>query len=214
MVRAFDLAEEPVLAPRFNIAPTQPIPVVHRAGAARVLEPMAWGFVSRFPVDAQGAAARPINARAETVATAPRFRDAFSARRGIVPADGFYEWQHVGKSSRPFAVRRRDGDLLAMAAIFERREADDGPVASCAIVTTGANAVVAPIHDRMPVLLAPEDWARWLDPASERAALRALLRPCPPEWLALAPVDRRVNDVRCDDAGLLEPERDLFSGIA
>lgn len=212
MLVAFDLAEEPVLAPRYNIAPTQPVPVVRETGERRVLESMQWGFVSRFPVEAKGAAARPINARAETIATTPLFRDAFAARRAIVPADGFYEWQHRGRSSRPFAVRLASGAPLAMAAVWERSEGAGGPLASCAIVTTEANEVLAPLHDRMPVLLAPEDFARWLDPATrDRDALRSLLRPCPPEWLAFHPVDRRVNDVRCDDASLPEPERDLFS---
>src|SRR5262249_44556825 len=157
-----DLAEEPVLAPRYNIAPTQPIAVVRRVGERRVLEPMQWGFVSRMPVEAKGAAARPINARAETIATTPLFRDAFARRRGIVPADGFYEWQPRGRSSRPFAVLRRDGAPLAMAAVWERSEGEAGPLVSCAIVTTEANAALAPLHERMPVLLAPEDFATWL----------------------------------------------------
>jgi putative SOS response-associated peptidase YedK len=212
MLRAFDLAEEPVLAPRYNIAPTQPIAVVRRAGDRRVLESMQWGFVSRMPVEAKGAAARPINARAETIATTPLFRDAFARWRGIVPADGFYEWQHRGKSSRPFAVTQRDGAPLAMAAVWERSEGEAGPLVSCAIVTTAANDALAPLHERMPVLLAPADFAVWLDPAlHDRATLESLLRACPSDRLAFHPVDRRVNDVRCDDASLPEPERDLFS---
>jgi putative SOS response-associated peptidase YedK len=212
MLRAFDLAEEPVLAPRYNIAPTQPVPVIRQRDERRVLESMQWGFVSRFPTEAKGAAARPINARAETIATTPLFRDAFAERRGIIPADGFYEWQQRGKSTRPFAVQRRDGALLAMAAVFERSEGEHGTLTSCAIVTTEANALLAPLHERMPVLLAAEDWSRWLDPTlRDRAALGALLRPCPTDWLSFHPVDRRVNDARCDDPSLPEPERDLFS---
>lgn len=213
IARAFDLAEEPVLAPRFNIAPSQEVAVVHarpEPGGARVLEPMQWGFVPRF-AKSRREGRRPINARAETVATTPLFRSAFARRRGIVPADGFYEWQHRGKSARPFAVRLRDGSLLAMAAVWERFEDADGALLSCAIVTTVANDAVAPIHDRMPALLAPDAVAAWLDPANaDTEALLASLRPCPAAWIEAHPVDRRVNDVRADDARLPEPERDLF----
>jgi len=210
VARHFGLAVEPVLAPRYNIAPGQPVPVVRQRArdGSRVCEAMRWGFAPRFAPDARS---RPINARAEGIAARPLFRDAFARRRGLVPADGFFEWQHRGRSARPFAVRVQDGALFAMAALFERGAGEDA-VDSCAIVTTEANAHVAVIHDRMPVVLAPENWALWLDPAvREPDRLLPLLRPCPSEWIALHPVDRRVNDVRCDDAALVEPERDLFS---
>lgn len=212
VARAFDLAEVPSLAPRWNVAPTQPVAVVHAASDfARTLDVMQWGFVPYF-AKGRREGTRPINARAETVATTPLFRDAFVRRRGVVPADGFYEWQQRGKSSRPFAVTRRDGELLAMAAVWDRYEDDAGALLSCAIVTTEANDAIAAIHPRMPVLLDPASLARWLDPSvREPEALLSLLRPCPATWLASHPVDRRVNDVRCDDAELPLPERDLFS---
>jgi len=206
----FALTDEPVLAPRYNIAPTQAVPLVRQdAGSgARSLTACRWGFDPGF----EGRAPRPINARAETLATQSLFRAAFAAQRGLVPADGFYEWQHRGRSSRPFAVRVRDGALFAMAALWTRRDTPDGSLDSFAIVTTAANERIAAIHDRMPLILAPADYAAWLDPAQrDPAALLSLLRPCPDEWLDLHPVDRRVNDVRCDDASLPEPERDLFS---
>ncbi len=234
MVSHFDLAEVPVLAPRFNIAPTQLVPFVrqrrtepattlavprsepqasgevHQA-RARVLEARAWGFLPHF-ADSPRAGTRPINARAETLATSPLFRDAFARRRGLVPASGFYEWQHRGRSARPFAIRVRGGELFAMAALFDHWGAEDASLDSCAIVTSAANERVAPIHERMPVIVAPADYALWLDPAVRDAErLLPLLRPCPAEWIDLHPVDRRVNDVRCDDAQLAEPERDLFS---
>ena len=156
---------------------------------------------------------RPINARSETVATTPLFRDAFARRRGLVPASGFYEWQHRGRSARPFAIRVRGGELFAMAALFDHWEAENASLDSCAIVTSAANERVAEIHDRMPVILAPADYALWLDPAvHDPERLLPLLRPCPAAWIDLHPVERRVNDVRSDDAGLAEPERDLFSG--
>lgn len=214
IARAFGLSEEPVLAPRFNVAPSQPVPIVRARvedGGRRVLEPMQWGFVPRF-AKSRREGNRPINARAETIATTPLFRSAFARRRGIVPADGFYEWQHRGRSSRPFAVRLRDGSLLAMAAVFERFEDEEGALDSCAIVTTEANEAIAAIHGRMPALLAPHAIDAWLDPAlSDADSLLPLLRPCPAAWIEAYPVDRRVNDVHEDDARLPEPERDLFS---
>lgn len=213
VMQHFTLAEEPVLAPRYNIAPTQAVPVVRQRmrNAERVLELRRWGFDPGFGQAARSGP-RPINARAETLATQPLFRAAFASRRGLVPADGFYEWQHRGRSARPFAVRVRGGALFAMAALHARREDETGGVDSFAIVTTAANERIAAIHDRMPVILAPEDYAAWLDPAQcDLAALASLLRPCPAEWTESYPVDRRVNDVRCDDPTLPEPERDLFS---
>jgi putative SOS response-associated peptidase YedK len=213
IARHFGLAEEPALAPRWNIAPSQPLPLVRQRArdGRRVLEAMTWGFVPRF----LGAEPRqrPINARVEGIAERPLFRDAFARRRGLVPADGFYEWQHRGRSSRPFAVRARGGALFAMAALFDRRSGPDGEsLDSCAIVTTAANAAVAAIHDRMPAILAPEHYALWLDPGvRDPERLLPLLVPAPAESISMHPVDRRVNDVRNDDAELAEPERDLFS---
>jgi putative SOS response-associated peptidase YedK len=223
IARRFDLDAAPALAPRFNIAPGQDLALVRaeRVGSAatarRVLEMRLWGLVPRW-VDDPRRAPRPINARVETAAQLPIFREALAHRRGLVPADGFYEWQHRGRSARPFAVRIRGGEPFAMAALWEhweRREAEEvGPASidSCAIVTTDANARVRSIHDRMPLILPPEHWARWLDPALRDVAdLAPLLRPWPAEWTDLHPVDARVNDVREDDARLAEPERDLFS---
>lgn len=210
----FALAEEPLLSPRYNIAPGQPVPVVHATrgeGGRRTLEQMHWGFVPRF-AESERAGRRPINARAESVATSALFRDAFAHRRALVPADGFFEWQHRGRSARPFAVRLRGGSLFAMAAIWERWSGGDAPLDSCAIVTTDANAAVAAIHDRMPAIVRPEHYALWLDPSvRDPERLLALLAPPRAADVELHPVDRRVNDVRCDDPSLVLPERDLFS---
>jgi putative SOS response-associated peptidase YedK len=218
IARHFDLAREPTLAPRYNIAPGQPIALVRerlRDGAReRVLEERIWGFVPHW-AERPGAGRHPINARAETAATRALFRDAFARRRALVPADGFYEWQHRGRSARPFAVRLRGGGLFAMAALYERWHGPGGPLDTCAILTTAANAPVAAIHDRMPAIVAPADYGIWLDPAAADAELlAALLQPWPDAGIELHPVDRRVNDPHCDDPGLLVPERDLFGGVA
>jgi putative SOS response-associated peptidase YedK len=212
IARSFELTSPPPpLAPRFNIAPGQAIPVVRALSreapgrAGRVLELLRWGLA---PTWMRAAAVHPINARAESAAELPLFREALARRRGLVPANGFYEWQHRGRSARPFAVRLRGGALFAMAALWERG-AQEEP-GSCAIVTTEANERVRAIHGRMPLVIAPEDFARWLDP--ERADVAELLQPWPADGLDLHPVDARVNDVRNDDARLTEPERDLFSG--
>jgi putative SOS response-associated peptidase YedK len=182
IARHFELGEVPELAPRYNIAPGQPVPVV-----------------------------RAHRARAETAASVPAFRAALARRRGLVPADGFYEWQHRGRSTRPFAIRVRSG-LFAMAAVCEEWEGPEGVLATVAVLTTEANEAVRPVHERMPVVVPPTAYAHWLDPeARDAEALAPLLRPCPAEWIAMHPVDRRVGDPREDDARLVEPERDLFS---
>jgi putative SOS response-associated peptidase YedK len=186
---------------------------------ARVLSRVQWGLVPSWANDAGGGDSR-INARAESIAEKPAFRDAFRRRRCIVAADAFYEWQRKGGSRpgsmrpQPYLIRRRDREPLAFAGIWAIRrqpaiEDPDAPGAwlrSCAIVTTSADAVVAPVHDRMPVVLPEDVWDMWLDPdLHDVEPLRALLVPAPDEWLEMFPVSRRVNDVRENDAGLLDP---------
>lgn len=214
LARHFGLAAAPAWAPRFNLAPGQPVPLVRAClqpdgRVERALVQPRWGLVPPWTADA-ARGRRPINARVEGAAESPLFRGALARRRGLLPADGFYEWQHAGRSSRPFAVRPREGGLLALAAIFERWEGEAGVLETCAVLTAPAAGAVAAIHDRMPVLVAPHDYERWLDPTL-RDVTALGLAPADPGRLVIHPVDRRVNDVREDDAGLVEPERDLFS---
>ena len=160
-----------------------------------------------------------INARAETITEKPAFRAAFLRRRCLVPADGFYEWQPGDATKQPYLVCARDGAPLAFAGLWERwspRQADGiepgegrseekrSYVDSFTIVTTEANTDLSPLHHRMPVILAPAVRAAWLDPASAPADLVALLRPAPDDLLHYVPVDRRVNNVRNDDAAMIE----------
>lgn len=207
------------LRPRWNVAPTQPVPVL-RSGPApgadgparRRLDLLRWGLVpswARDPGD-RAVGARLINARGETAHARPAFRDAFARRRCAVLADGFYEWRRDGRRREPFHFRRPDGAPVAFAGLWARWRppgADGPPLETCAVVTTHANAVVADVHDRMPVLLDDDGLARWLDPAlgEDPAPLRALLVPCPSIDLVAVPVSGWVNDVHHDDPRCLDP---------
>ncbi len=214
LARQFELVGPLEDIARFNIAPGQTVPLVRRASdadAGRTLANPSWGFVPAWAKDPQRAR-RPINARSETVATSPMFRAAFARRRGLVPASGFYEWQHAGRSARPFAIRPRAGGLLALAAIFDRHERDDSVLETFAILTTEAAEPVRAIHDRMPVFVPADAYAAWLDPSVRDATVLApLLTAGSDTPLDAYPIEARVNDVREDDARLLEPARDLFS---
>ncbi len=152
-----------------------------------------------------------INARAETVARKAAFRDAFRHRRCLVPADGFYEWAAGPPPRQPYHVHLEGRGLFGMAGLWERWRGPDGRVLeSCAVITTEANAAVAALHDRMPVILDPGDFARWLED-DDPAALRALLVPWPAERTRAEPVGLRVNDVACDEPACLEPAPPLPS---
>ncbi|HLJ62860.1 MAG TPA: SOS response-associated peptidase [Stellaceae bacterium] len=206
----FDFIEQPNLGPRYNIAPTSVAPVIRQRRepkGERTLAPLRWGLV---PVWAESVSlgAPLINARAETLTEKPAFRTAFRRRRCLVPADGFYEWKEEGGTTRqPYVISRIDSAPIAFAGLWERwmDKAKNQPLDSFTIITTSANDLLRPLHERMPVILAPESWARWLDPESEAAPLTALLVPAPNEGLRYAPVDRRVNSVRNDAPDLLRP---------
>jgi putative SOS response-associated peptidase YedK len=201
----FGLPTVPELAPRYNVAPSQPVAVVglKPGGQARGLALMKWGLVPRWAKSDDGS--KPINARAETLLDRPTFRDSFRQRRCLIPASGFYEWQKAGSRKRPFHIRGRDGMPLAFAGLWDRWEGPDGPVLTCCIVTTAANELVKPLHDRMPVILGPDEFARWLDPAAPAEDLLALLRPCPAEVLEAMPVGTAVNSPKNDGPECLEP---------
>jgi putative SOS response-associated peptidase YedK len=212
MQRMFRFAERPNLPPRYNIAPTQEVPIVRRTrdGARRELILVRWGLVPYWADDVS-IGNRLINARAEAVERTPAFREAYRRRRCLVPADGFFEWRKEGKRRQPLLARRKDGGPFAFAGLWERWKQPDGQVLrSCTIITCPPNELVAPVHDRMPVILDPGDFERWLDP--EAANGRELLKPCPAEWLEAVPVSARVNSPDNDDpeciAPLAEPEQE------
>ena len=194
------------IVPRYNIAPSQTILAVRRSASGRELVSMKWGFLPAWATDAKGAM---INARGETAAAKPTFCDAFSKRRCLIPADGFYEWKKNGRRKEPYHIQLTDGLLFAFAGLWESWHGQD----TCTILTTMANNVVAPLHDRMPVILDPESYSKWLDSGAQTKELQALLRPFPEEKLTTTPIDSRVNSAAVDDAQCLAPlrgERTLF----
>jgi putative SOS response-associated peptidase YedK len=213
IARHFELREVPALRARFNVAPMQPVPVVRATPEGRHLDLLRWGLVPPWAEDPRSGS-RMINARAERAASAPAFRAAMRVRRCLVPADGFYEWQGRRGERRPFHLHLVGGGLFAFAGLWERWRSPEGEgLETCCVLTTEANARVRPIHERMPVILAPAAYARWLDPElRDPAALADLLRPLPDDALEPRPVGLAVNDARRDDASCLQPpaETPLF----
>jgi putative SOS response-associated peptidase YedK len=194
--------------PRWNAMPTTDLPVVISTDGERTLTAMRWGLIPSWARDAK-IGRSTFNARAENLATTPAFRDAWHAgRRCLVVADGYYEWRKADK--QPFAVALGNRGLMTFAGLWDTWGAPDGStVRSFAVITTRPNALVAPIHDRMPVILASDDWPAWLSevPATEDE-LKTLLKPYPAERMTLWPIDKRVSDVRNDTPDLFEPLRD------
>ena len=201
---AFGLAHPPALAARYNVAPMQNVPIIrYNAAGERELVQVRWGFVPRWAKD-PSIGARMINARAETVAERPAFRNAYQRHRCLLPADGFYEWRQGPGAKQPMRIARADGQPFGMAGLYERWLSPEGEVLdTCAILTTRANARLAPLHDRMPVIVPPEHYDRWLDAANHE--VDALFEPAADDLLAAHPVSTRVNAVRNDDASLIEP---------
>jgi putative SOS response-associated peptidase YedK len=206
--KLFDLPDSPDLPPRYNIAPTQDVPVVVAAGGGgRQLRRMHWGFIPPWAKD-RDFGARLINARAETVAEKPTFRGAFRRQRCLIPADGFFEWQkldgvpgsHQAGSKQPFHIRLPGGEAFAFAGLWGPwQDPAGGLVESCTILTTAPNVLIQDIHDRMPVILPPERYAFWLDPASkDMEKLAAILQPYPAADMICQPVSRAVNDPKHD----------------
>jgi putative SOS response-associated peptidase YedK len=208
----FGLAHPPDLNPRYNIAPTTDVPIVRvNAEGQRELVRVRWGLVPRWAKD-PSIGARMINARGETIAEKPSFRTAYRRHRCLLPADGFYEWMTIPRATaeggparrEPQHIRMKDGSPFGFAGLYERWRSAEGDVLdTCTIVTTEANSLLRPVHDRMPVIVAPEHYARWLDPA--HADVADLIAPYPSAAMAYHPVSTRVNNVRHDDASLIEP---------
>lgn len=203
LIRHFRLDACVDLSPRFNIPPGTDIAAIRLSPEGqRVLHRLRWGLVPHWAKD-PSIGHKLNNARGESVAEKPAFRDAFRRRRCLIPADGFYEWKTDGQCKQPFYISLKTGEPLAMAGLWESWRQPDGAVLrTCCVITTAANALMAPIHDRMPVLVAPDDWTRWLSAPVE--AIGDILRPHAEALQAWA-VHPRVSRTREDDAMLIVP---------
>lgn len=203
----FAIGESVAVRRRFNIAPGDDVLTVttDREGAARG-ELLRWGLVPSW-AKSPDTGLKMINARLETVTEKPAYRRAFERFRCLIVADGFYEWQAVtGGPKQPFHITRDDGELFAFAGLWSIWHAPDGgTLRTCTIITRPANAAIAGLHDRMPVILAPADERVWLDPTTPRGELHSVLAGLPAERTALAPVSRAVNDARFDGPECLAP---------
>lgn len=196
----------PDLAPRFNIAPTQPIPVIANNHPDR-LEMFHWGLVPSWAKDIS-IGNKMINARAETLADKPAFRTALKRRRCLIPADGFYEWRkNPDKTKTPMYVRVAGGRPFAFAGLWDVWHSPDGSqLPSCTIITTAPNRLMASVHDRMPLILPPESYGRWLASGEQDVAdLADLLSPFPADQMDMYPVARTVNSPRNDEPGCIAP---------
>jgi putative SOS response-associated peptidase YedK len=190
----FLLAQIPSLVARYNIAPSQPLPVIDTkaGGLGRGLAMFRWGFIPRLAQDDKGM--RPVNAKSETVASSVMFAESFRTRRCLVPADGFYEWRAEGKRKLPIHFRLKDRTLFAFAGIWDIWKGPAGPVFTCAILTTEPNELTKQVHDRMPVILPRDREAEWLDPGvSDTARLSAMLGPYPAVEMDAVPANPAMN---------------------
>lgn len=199
---AYDISQDQ--RRRYNIAPSQPVSVIRIANGKRELADLQWGFIPHWA--RQPKPGGYINARAETVTEKPAFRGAFRHRRCLVPADGFFEWKHIGKKKQPYLFRKLGGGLLAYAGVWDTWNSPDGPIETVAVLTVPANALVEPLHDRMPAIISKDHFSAWLNPGETRAAkLMPLLLPFPAEQMERWPVSDRVNAATTDDPELLLP---------
>jgi putative SOS response-associated peptidase YedK len=218
LVSGFSLTRITPFPKRWNVTPQSDVPVVYETKEGeRVAELMRWGLVPHWAKDV-AIGHKLNNARAETVFERPSFRQPVRRRRCLLPATGYYEWQPASADNatpkapkvpkQPWFITSRDAAPLAMAGLFEAWRVDDSApwLLTCCVITVPANALMAPIHDRMPALLAAADWAAWLNrQEQDPAALAGLLRPCPPDWLRAWPVSRAVSRGTAEGPALIDP---------
>ncbi len=206
LARQFEIGEYPAsIPPSYNVAPTQNIAAVVAEGEARKLEMLRWGLVPSWADDPE-IGARMINARSETVAEKPSFRKAFRERRCLILADGFYEWRRMESGKQPYYIRMKDERPFAFAGLWESWGRDGDEVRSCAILTTEPNGLVRGIHNRMPVILPPENYPLWLDhDFDEREALESILESYPAGEMEAYPVSRAMNSPSHDVPGCIKP---------
>ena len=198
----------PLLIPRYNIAPSQPVPAIierankeDRGERGREMQMLKWGLVPSWSTETTGF----INARAETLARKPSFAESFLKRRCLIPADGFYEWKRSGKWKQPFFFQMKDESPFAFAGIWDKWQSGYASITSCAIITTTPNDLLAEIHDRMPVILTADSYDAWLRETADPRELKALLAPYPAAAMKSFPVSTKVNSALIDEPQLVEP---------
>ncbi len=195
-------SDESEWTPRYNIAPSQPVPVIRQnpKEPRRELSLMRWGLIPSWAKDAS-VAARMINARSETAGTKPAFRDPLTNRRCLIPADGFYEWSRTGKVKQPYCFEVNDGELFAFAGIWDRwTDPSRNSIETCSILTTSPNAVTSAVHDRMPVILDPDSYDIWLDPGMRDVSTASeLLKSYDAHLMRCYLISTRINQVANDD---------------
>jgi putative SOS response-associated peptidase YedK len=206
----FGITEPPSfpIEPRYNIAPTQQIPVVRQyADSQSRLDSMRWGLVPAWTKEAPSGPPL-INARSETVAEKPSFRLAIKYRRCLIPVSGFYEWRREGERKTPVYIKLKNGSPMVFAGIWESWKGPDGKTTdSCSILTTAANDLMSPIHDRMPVILNPGNWEQWLErDQRDPEKLRPLYQPYPGDEIEMYPVSSMVNSVKNGGPELIDPQ--------
>ena len=198
----------PNFPPSWNVAPTDSVPVVRydRKAGQRSLDLLRWGLIPYWAKDIKVGFVN-INAKAEGIETRPAFRDAFDRRRCLVPVDNFYEWKKLGSDKQPYAIALAERGIMALAGLWENWKSSAGEwVRSFAIVTTEPNELCAELHNRMPVILAPETWPTWLgEEPAELAQIKVLLAPYPSDGMVRWPVSARVGSVKNNDPSLVDP---------
>lgn len=206
IAEVFGLAETPHVEPHFNIAPSQSVAVVReQPDHQRELVHLHWGLIP-FWADDPSIGNRMANARCETAATKPSFRRAFRSRRCLVVADGFYEWQKTDGRKQPYFIQMKDHRPFGMAGLWERWDKEGGPIESCTILTTDANDLMMPIHERMPVIIPPGEFDLWLDPSQhDEKKLSGLLRPFDSKTMTAYPISTQVNNPKNDVVTCIEP---------
>jgi putative SOS response-associated peptidase YedK len=210
LTELFGLAEPPTILPRYNIAPTQQVPVIRRYGDGQNhLDYLHWGLIPSWAQD-KSIGSRLINARSETVTEKPSFRQAIRYRRCLVLASGFYEWKLEGKEKQPWLIRLKDGAPMVFAGLWETWKSPEGTVVeSCTILTTASNRLVAPLHDRMPVILSPDEYRTWLErTTTDPTGLKKMFQPYPADLMERWEVSPMVNKVANDSADLVVPVQD------
>ena len=207
LTELFGLAEPPAISPRYNVAPTQQVPVIRRYGDGQNhLDYLHWGLIPSWAQD-KSIGSRLINARSETVTEKPSFRQAIRYRRCLVLASSFYEWKQEGKAKLPWLIRLKDGSPMVFAGLWETWKSAEGEVMeSCTILTTASNRLVAPLHERMPVVLSPDEYRTWLErTTTDPTSLKKMFQPYPADLMEMWQVSPLVNNVKNDGPELVVP---------